>query len=144
MRIDEALGFFQETSPPNEKKKKINSVWGPPPGPKSARFFYKEFITRDMQICYTGKSSLNEICPRLSECRNFASLWNIWVLWLEGHIYTGTTIAMQNIHPYYRSLHVVQNWYLYCDVRKIKVSRTYKHVRVNKQTIYWIYGNLSI
>ncbi len=34
MRIDGALGFFQETSPPN-KKKKIRSVWGPVPGPKT-------------------------------------------------------------------------------------------------------------
>ena len=32
MRIDGALGFFQETSPPNNKK--ISSDWGPVPGPK--------------------------------------------------------------------------------------------------------------
>ena len=35
MRIDGALGFFQETSPSNNNNnnKKINSVWGPVPGP---------------------------------------------------------------------------------------------------------------
>ena len=33
-------------------------------GLKSTRFFYKEIITWGMQICYTGKGSLNELCPR--------------------------------------------------------------------------------
>ena len=34
-------------------------------GLKSARLFYKEFITRGMRNCYTGKGSLTEVCPRL-------------------------------------------------------------------------------
>ncbi len=34
-------------------------------GLKGARLFYKEFITRGMRNCYTGKGSLNEVCPRL-------------------------------------------------------------------------------
>ncbi len=36
MRIDGALGFFQETSPPNNNKKKIGSDWGPVSGPKTS------------------------------------------------------------------------------------------------------------
>ena len=31
---DGALGFFQRASTPNNKNKKISSVWGPVPGPK--------------------------------------------------------------------------------------------------------------
>ncbi len=39
-------------------------------GLRSARLLYKEFITRGMRICYTGKGSLNVLCPRLQPVVN--------------------------------------------------------------------------
>ena len=59
MRIDGALGFFQETSPPNtnKKNKKISSVWGPVPGPTvpcpTIESFSNMFtLNRKHQNCY--------------------------------------------------------------------------------------------
>ena len=48
MRIDEALGFFQETSSPNNNSnnnKNISSVWGPVPGPKSNLIGWRQTLT---------------------------------------------------------------------------------------------------
>ncbi len=43
----------------------LNIEWGEW-GVKSARLFYKEFMTRGMRICYQGKvAGLNELCSRL-------------------------------------------------------------------------------
>ena len=62
------------SSPPLSQFKVVNRAWAEQlllfchdtistlSGLKSARLFYKEFITRFMRICHAGKDSLNKLC----------------------------------------------------------------------------------